>query len=177
MTTACALFLGFVGVIGSGLAAEIPHAESGPKALEGGTVVFQSSDHQTALLELYTSEGCSGCPPAEAWLSQLKNLPRLWKDFVPVAFHVDYWDYLGWRDPWATKGFSERQRSYAQPWGSDSVYTPGFVLNGKEWGAGSGLNDGPLASTTRGGMLKVTSPDLSPLASRVLPATFYAGQI
>ncbi len=68
-------------------------------------ITFQSSETQTSLLELYTSEGCSSCPPAETWLSRLKESPGLWKDFVPVAFHVDYWDYLGWRDPWSSKTF------------------------------------------------------------------------
>ena len=97
------------------------------------SITFQSSEAQTALLELYTSEGCSSCPPAESWLSRLKESPGLWKDFVPLAFHVDYWDYLGWRDPWAAREFSERQRAYAQGWRSENVYTPGFVLNGKEW--------------------------------------------
>ena len=94
-------------------------------------IVFESHERQTALLELFTSEGCSSCPPAESWLSQLKQKPELWSGFVPVAFHVDYWDYLGWRDKWASQQFSDRQRDYAQAWGSDSVYTPGFVLNGK----------------------------------------------
>ncbi len=58
-------------------------------------IVFQSSDRQTALLELYTSESCSSCPPAESWLSKLKNDPGLWQTFIPVAFHVDYWNHLG----------------------------------------------------------------------------------
>src|SRR5262249_27401056 len=102
------------------------------------TISFQSSEVQTALVELYTSEGCSSCPPAEAWLSRLKDDSALWKNFVPVAFHVDYWDYLGWRDPWAATSFSERQRSYADSWSAVSVYTPGFVLNGKEWRDSSG---------------------------------------
>src|SRR5258708_5201471 len=93
-------------------------------------LTFQSALEQTALLELYTSEGCSSCPPAETWLSRMKESPGLWKDFVPVAFHVDYWDYLGWRDLWATRGFSDRQRAYAGHWQSKSIYTPCFVLNG-----------------------------------------------
>ena len=96
-------------------------------------IVFQSSESQVSLVELFTSEGCSSCPPAEKWLSDLKAAPGLWKHFVPVAFHVDYWDYLGWRDPWASKAFSDRQRAYAQLWRGDSIYTPGFVLNGQEW--------------------------------------------
>src|SRR6266581_8918944 len=60
---------------------------------------FHSGETRTSFLELYTSEGCSSCPSAEAWLSRLKESSRLWKDLVPVAFHVDSWDYLGWKDP------------------------------------------------------------------------------
>src|SRR5205809_201633 len=60
---------------------------------------FESGPARVHVIELFTSQGCSSCPPAEAWLSKLKNEPRLWKDFMPIAFHVDYWDRLGWRDP------------------------------------------------------------------------------
>jgi hypothetical protein len=97
------------------------------------TLRFQSGPRQTALVELYTSEGCSSCPPAEAWLNRLGSLPGLWTEFVPVALHVNYWDHLGWRDPWAAREFTERQRAYARTWASDTVYTPGMVLNGTEW--------------------------------------------
>src|SRR5271165_2157908 len=99
---------------------------------QSAPLTFQSIGKQTALIELYTSEGCSSCPPAETWMSRLKESSGLWKDFVPLAFHVDYWDYLGWRDPWGKRVFSDRQQAYAQSWRSDSVYTPGFVLNGRE---------------------------------------------
>jgi hypothetical protein len=128
--------------------------------LNAAPVVFQSSENQTSLLELYTSEGCSSCPPAEAWLSGLKESRSLWREFVPIAFHVDYWDYLGWHDPWATKAFSERQRFYAQSWHSDSVYTPGFVLNGREWRARSSSKDGPPSPGIKAGILNATSSDL-----------------
>ena len=84
------------------------------------------------LLELFTSEGCSSCPPAEAWLSRLKQNPGLWREFVPLAFHVDYWDHLGWRDRFAAKEWTARQQDYASRWNSSSVYTPGFVLDGAE---------------------------------------------
>src|SRR6059036_3501 len=90
---------------------------------------FEVGPQRAQLLELYTSEGCSSCPPAEAWLSKLKDAPGLWRDFVPIAFHVDYWDSLGWKDPFAIKAYSERQRDYAASWRSRSVYTPGFVLD------------------------------------------------
>src|SRR5437773_2365288 len=94
---------------------------------------LQSAESQTPLLELFTSEGCSSCPPAEAWFSKLKDSPKLWKDFIPVAFHVDYWDHLGWKDPFSSKTFSERQGKYAAAWQNESIYTPGFVWNGTEW--------------------------------------------
>ena len=59
---------------------------------------FRSGPQPVWLLELFTSEGCSSCPPAEKWLGALREDPRLWHEFVPVAWHVDYWDRLGWRD-------------------------------------------------------------------------------
>jgi hypothetical protein len=105
-------------------------------ALSSGTaaeVTFRSGAAPTALIELYTSEGCSSCPPAEKWLGELRNDPALWKNFVPVAFHVNYWDHLGWRDVLATKAFTEREHAYAEAWRASSVYTPCFVRNGQEW--------------------------------------------
>jgi hypothetical protein len=111
------------------------------------------------LLELYTSEGCSSCPPAETWLSRLVDSPQLWRDFVPVAFHVDYWDYLGWRDPWGAEKFSERQRSYAADWHNRNIYTPGFVINGKEWRDWAAHKSVEPASGKKVGVLSVSSTD------------------
>jgi hypothetical protein len=85
------------------------------------------------LLELFTSEGCSSCPPAEAQISKLRTNPNLWTAIVPVAFHVDYWNYLGWPDRFASPSFTQRQQDYAGEWGSGSVYTPEFVLDGSEF--------------------------------------------
>ena len=96
-------------------------------------VTFQSGPKKVQLLELFTSEGCSSCPPAEASLSRLVTDSRLWRDFVPVAFHVDYWDRLGWKDPLASVEWTKRQQIYAANWRAESVYTPAFVLNGREW--------------------------------------------
>jgi hypothetical protein len=138
--------------------------------LNAAPTTFQSSETQTSLLELYTSEGCSSCPPAESWLSRLKASSGLWKDFVPVAFHVDYWDYLGWRDPWSSKTFSDRQHAYAHAWRSDSVYTPGCVLNGKEWRTWSRSKSIP-SSTIKSGVLKVSSSDLKNWEILFAPST------
>ncbi|MBI4349550.1 MAG: DUF1223 domain-containing protein [Elusimicrobia bacterium] len=102
-------------------------------AREAPVESFRSSSEGTALVELFSSEGCSSCPPADRWLSGLLDDERLWKDFVPVAFHVNYWDHLGWRDPLAAAEHTTRQRAYAEDWGSRGVYTPGVVLDGAEW--------------------------------------------
>ena len=88
---------------------------------------------QVDLIELYTSEGCSSCPPADRWVSSLQDEPGLWRDFIPVAFHVDYWDYIGWPDRFASPAFTARQYIYAQQQSMRTVYTPGFFNNGKEW--------------------------------------------
>ncbi|RCS58418.1 DUF1223 domain-containing protein [Parvibium lacunae] len=84
------------------------------------------------LVELYTSEGCSSCPPAEAWLAEVA--PRYRGKIVALAWHVDYWDQLGWRDPYANKRFTARQRELAQQNRSRSIYTPGLFINGIEFG-------------------------------------------
>ena len=96
---------------------------------------FSSNDKHINLLELYTSEGCSSCPPADRWIGRLKHDSRLWSEFIPVVFHVDYWDYIGWKDPFAKTQFSYRQRQHSQQGNLSSVYTPGLLLNGKEWRA------------------------------------------
>jgi len=94
---------------------------------------FKSPEQQVQLVELYTSEGCSSCPPADRWLSSLKSNELLWSDFVPMAFHVDYWDYIGWKDPFASREYSQRQRRYAREFGESTVYTPGVRKAGQEW--------------------------------------------
>jgi hypothetical protein len=119
---------------------------------DAGEIVFESKAARAHLIELYTSEGCSSCPPAEEWMSGLKNQPRLWQDIVPVAFHVDYWDRLGWRDPFASKMWTERQTEYSARWKKESVYTPAFVLDGKEWHYGKL----PEAAAETPGVLKIT---------------------
>ncbi|MCX6951762.1 MAG: DUF1223 domain-containing protein [Verrucomicrobia bacterium] len=98
-------------------------------------IQFASGPARVSLIELYTSEGCSSCPPAERWLGKLRDAPGLWRDFVPVAFHVDYWNRLGWPDRFSSKEFTQREYAYAAAWNSESVYTPCFVRDGTEWRA------------------------------------------
>lgn len=86
-----------------------------------------SGPTRTSLLELYTSEGCSSCPPADRWLSQLPHDAGV----VALAFHVDYWDRLGWKDRFAQAAFSQRQRDRNRL--SGWVYTPQFMLDGTDF--------------------------------------------
>ncbi|MBC5764399.1 DUF1223 domain-containing protein [Ramlibacter albus] len=86
----------------------------------------------TPVLELYTSEGCSSCPPADRWLSQLKTAAAQGR-VVAQAFHVGYWDYIGWVDRFAAPSHTARQREVAAKNGQRGIYTPQLVRNGQDW--------------------------------------------
>ena len=88
-----------------------------------------SSPVPPTVVELYTSQGCSSCPPADQWLSSLKAR----SDVVALAFHVNYWNHLGWKDPFATAQTTERQHAYKSELGSGYVYTPQVVVNGHDF--------------------------------------------
>ena len=103
----------------------------GQQALADQTLTSGGKPPQ--LIELFTSEGCSSCPPADLWISGLKNNEGLWTEYVPLAFHVDYWDWIGWKDRFASAAHTNRQRRYEQTRQVGSVYTPGFVVAGEEW--------------------------------------------
>jgi hypothetical protein len=101
---------------------------------QAGECVARSGDRAAALVELYTSEGCSSCPPADRWLSRLGV--RFGADrVVPLSLHVDYWDYLGWKDPYAQRKFSQRQRRLSLLQRMALVYTPQVVLQGRDFRA------------------------------------------
>jgi hypothetical protein len=99
--------------------------------------VTRSGPTTAALVELYTSEGCSSCPPADRWLSQLKTAAAR-GSVVPLAFHVTYWDYIGWRDAYADERHAARQRARARASGARYVYTPQVVLGGRDFRGWSG---------------------------------------
>lgn len=89
----------------------------------------RSSAASPTLVELYTSEGCSSCPPADRWLSSLSRR----SDVLALAFHVSYWDRLGWVDRFASPVYTERQRKLMAASGARYVYTPQVVVNGRDW--------------------------------------------
>ena len=113
------IVIGFTGLVTAAETAKSCKAESG---------------HQTvALLELYTSEGCSSCPPADRWLSKLGKYRFNPKQLIPLSLHVDYWNYLGWRDPFSQPVFTRRQKQLARINRSSAIYTPQFVLAGRDF--------------------------------------------
>lgn len=91
------------------------------------------------VVELFTSQGCSSCPPADAFLT---DLARQRRDLLPLAFHVTYWDDLGWKDPYSLEAATDRQRAYARNLGDDQVYTPEMVVDGARGFVGSHRDQG-----------------------------------
>jgi hypothetical protein len=107
-------------------------AAAGAQAQPGGCTAASGAT-TAALVELYTSEGCSSCPPADRWLSALRSSGLGPDRLVPLGLHVDYWDYIGWKDPFASALFSARQRELAAAARARVVYTPQVVLAGKDY--------------------------------------------
>ena len=101
----------------------------------------ESGTQRVPLLELYTSEGCDSCPPTDRWVSALPQRGYTSKRVIPLAFHVDYWNYLGWQDPYANAAFSARQRAANQRNKSRVVYTPQLILDGADYRRGLWRND------------------------------------
>lgn len=122
---------------------------------EARAQTWVSGPERVQLIELFTSEGCSSCPPADRWLTRLQEDERLWRRLIPVALHVDYWDRLGWPDRFARAGFSQRQRDLAL-WDDARVYTPGFFVDGREWRGWFLGRSLPDAVVDGGGMLRLS---------------------
>lgn len=93
------------------------------------TLQAESGSKTVSIAELYTSEGCDSCPPTDKWFSTISFKKS---GVVPLAFHVDYWDYIGWKDRFGKPGFADRQRTLVALQGSRTVYTPQVMFNGKD---------------------------------------------
>ncbi len=132
---------------------------------------LESGKTSPQLIELYTSEGCSSCPPADRWLSKFVDDPGLWTEFLPVAFHVDYWDRLGWKDRFGSRENTLRRYRLRDEGAVKSIYTPGFVVDGREWRgwfqgdrlgrAGSGSFEGSLVVEVDSGEIRVSQTGIA----------------
>jgi hypothetical protein len=87
--------------------------------------------------ELFTSQGCHSCPPADAYLGQLAERATTRRDVIALAYHIDYWDYIGWPDPFADPAYTARQRGYRPRLGNRTIYTPQMVIDGEVDAVGS----------------------------------------
>jgi hypothetical protein len=103
------------------------------------TATVHAQQPPPIVVELFTSQGCSSCSPADAFLT---DLARQRRDVLPLAFHVTYWDYLGWKDPYSLAAATARQRDYARQLGADGVYTPQMVVDGIKGFVGSDRHEG-----------------------------------
>lgn len=112
-----------------------------PGAVSAAQCNAASGAQRVPLLELYTSEGCDSCPPTDRWVSALPSRGLSARRVVTLAFHVDYWNYLGWADPFAQARFSERQRWVSLHNRARFVYTPQLVLNGRDYRRGTLRDD------------------------------------
>lgn len=134
---------------------------------------IQSGAQRVALLELYTSEGCSSCPPADQWLSHLEKRGFTADKVIPVALHVDYWDYIGWKDRFASPVHTSRQHSQAALNRANIVYTPQVMLNGRDyrgWNNLANFSDDISAvnrSVPRADIRLSASPDTGQLSVKV----------
>ena len=122
--------------MGHGMRQVMRHVMRRRTAILAGLAAFTAGSARAApapvVLELFTSQGCSSCPPADALLGELSRMPEV----IGLAWHVDYWDRLGWRDPYASRDWTNRQRAYAASLRTE-VYTPALVVNGSTMVVGS----------------------------------------
>ena len=98
-----------------------------------GSPLHAGERQRPVVIELFTSQGCSSCPPADEFLKALRGIEGI----IAVSFHVDYWDYLGWRDTLGDRAYTERQYDYASLRGDGNIYTPQTIINGKSLHVGS----------------------------------------
>jgi len=118
----------------------------------------QPASEGFAVVELFTSEGCSSCPPADALVAKVQR-QYAGKPVYILAYHVDYWNRLGWKDVFSSNEYSQRQRGYAQHLKLQSVYTPQIVVNGKTEFVGS--EAGALRNAIEGGLKNMTQTDVA----------------
>lgn len=131
------------------------------------------------LVELFTSEGCSSCPPADRFLQKLDTQPVAGAQMIVLSEHVDYWNQIGWKDPFSAHSYSERQTTYSQRLGLDSVYTPQMVVDGTNEFVGSDPSraDKAFAKALQRPKISVQLSGVSADSSNVLHAHLETGTL
>jgi len=145
------------GLFGCASQSETVTAQSKQTKPNQPTKPVETKAKPAVLVELFTSEGCSSCPPADRVLSQLeKEQSNADAEIITLALHVDYWNYLGWKDEFSSKQFSERQSGYADRFKLDSIYTPQMVVDGQTQFVGSNLGTAQKAISDAAKVNKAT---------------------
>src|SRR5581483_5517407 len=141
------------------------------KTLLAASMIFLSGHAYAAdtghpvVLELFTSQSCSSCPPADALLKQLSaSDPNL----LPLSFHVHYWDYLSWKDTYSSPVYTDRQKAYAQALGQNGVFTPQLIVNGTTSVVGSNENDVERAIAAARRMPPAVNVSLKPIGRQLI---------
>lgn len=140
------------------------------------TCEVRSGPQPLAVVELYTSEGCSSCPPADRWLSTLKSPDNV----LALSFHVNYWNHLGWRDPFATRETTARQYLLKEALGARHVYTPQVVLNGRDhrgWHGQRAVNLSGLPAATAPALRLSRQGDVVTAQVAATPGSAPAGEL
>ena len=148
-----------------------------PQSLRGSDP--GSGARTPVLVELFTSEGCSSCPPADGFLQTLDGQPIPGAEIIVLSEHVDYWNHIGWKDPYSASFYSQRQSAYAKRFGLDSVYTPQIVVDGTSEfvGSNSGLADKAFRKALGVPKLPVHLSSISADASNTLHAHLETGAL
>ena len=137
-----------IGLVGMSLAPAILSFRYIHSASASARPTPDDTPRTSVLVELFTSEGCSSCPPADALLQRLDRAqPLNGAELIVLSEHVDYWNDIGWKDPYSSHEYSERQRAYAAQFGNGSIYTPQMVVDGRIEFVGSDERRAALAIT------------------------------
>ena len=138
-----------------------------------------ANDRTPVLVELFTSEGCSSCPPADRFLEKLDHQPLPGAEMIVLSEHVDYWNHIGWADPYSAHFYSERQSAYAKRFGLDGVYTPQMVVDGTSEfvGSDSGLAEKAFGKALGAPKISVQLSAVSTVTSNTVHAHLGTGAL
>ncbi len=145
----------------------------------GESTSVRGADATPILVELFTSEGCSSCPPADRLLQKFDSQPIAGAQLIVLSEHVDYWNHIGWKDPYSNHSYSERQSGYGETFRLASVYTPQMVVDGSSEfnGSDSGLADKAFAKAVGAPKIPVRLSSISTDASNILHAHIEVGTL